>query len=83
MYGLSEFEVCSLMRDISTALEFLHKNDIVHRDLKPENILLTFDRNLKQVSSLFSYVVTGSISMLNMVWHETGLFLHDTAMFRG
>jgi serine/threonine protein kinase len=29
-----------LIRQICTAVEFMHKNDIIHRDLKPENILL-------------------------------------------
>eukprot|EP01133_Synstelium_polycarpum_P017196 gene17196-20491_t len=28
-----------IIRQITTAVEFLHKNNIVHRDLKPENIL--------------------------------------------
>ena len=27
--------------DISSGLEFLHRNDIVHRDLKPENVLVS------------------------------------------
>lgn len=28
------------MRDISSAVEYLHGNKITHRDLKPENIVL-------------------------------------------
>ena len=29
------------MKDVVSALDYLHKNDIAHRDLKPENILVT------------------------------------------
>jgi serine/threonine protein kinase len=30
-----------VVRDVATAMRFLHSHDIVHRDLKPENILVT------------------------------------------
>jgi len=35
----TEFEASLVIRDIATALDFLHKRGIAHRDLKPENIL--------------------------------------------
>jgi len=35
----TEFEASLVIRDIATALNFLHKRGIAHRDLKPENIL--------------------------------------------
>ncbi|KAM8866303.1 inhibitor of nuclear factor kappa-B kinase subunit beta [Synchiropus picturatus] len=38
--GIREGSVLTLLRDISSALTYLHKNRIIHRDLKPENIVL-------------------------------------------
>ncbi|XP_034026607.1 inhibitor of nuclear factor kappa-B kinase subunit beta [Thalassophryne amazonica] len=38
--GMREGSVLILLRDISSALTYLHKKRIVHRDLKPENIVL-------------------------------------------
>ncbi|XP_056148393.1 inhibitor of nuclear factor kappa-B kinase subunit alpha-like [Lampris incognitus] len=38
--GLKESEVLSLLSDIGSGIQYLHKNKIIHRDLKPENIVL-------------------------------------------
>lgn len=38
--GMREGSVLNLLRDISSALMYLHKKRIIHRDLKPENIVL-------------------------------------------
>uniref|UniRef100_A0A8C5ENQ1 IkappaB kinase n=1 Tax=Gouania willdenowi TaxID=441366 RepID=A0A8C5ENQ1_GOUWI len=38
--GMREGSVLILLRDISSALMYLHKKRIIHRDLKPENIVL-------------------------------------------
>ncbi|CAL8249166.1 unnamed protein product [Merluccius merluccius] len=38
--GMREGLVLILLRDISSALMYLHKKRIIHRDLKPENIVL-------------------------------------------
>ena len=37
------------MKDITTAVEFLHSRDppIIHRDIKPENLLLDMQGNVK------------------------------------
>ncbi|XP_065842963.1 inhibitor of nuclear factor kappa-B kinase subunit alpha-like isoform X2 [Oscarella lobularis] len=40
--GLSEGEVLGLMKDIGSAIEYLHAMEppIIHRDIKPENVVL-------------------------------------------
>lgn len=38
--GMREGAVLILLRDISSALMYLHQKRIIHRDLKPENIVL-------------------------------------------
>ena len=44
--GVSEKEAISVMKDISSAIEYLHSNNITHRDLKPENIVLQDERDI-------------------------------------
>ncbi|XP_077386365.1 MAP kinase-activated protein kinase 3 isoform X1 [Festucalex cinctus] len=38
---LSQRKASEIMRDIGTAIEFLHSLNIAHRDIKPENLLYT------------------------------------------
>ncbi|XP_030629381.1 inhibitor of nuclear factor kappa-B kinase subunit beta [Chanos chanos] len=38
--GMREGSILILLKDISSALTYLHKKRIIHRDLKPENIVL-------------------------------------------
>lgn len=38
--GMREGSILILLRDISSALTYLHSKRIIHRDLKPENIVL-------------------------------------------
>ena len=44
--GVIEKEALKVMRDISSAVEYLHSNNITHRDLKPENIVLQESDNI-------------------------------------
>ncbi len=44
---LSEKESRHFMRQIVSAVDFLHRSGVVHRDLKPENILLDAYGNVK------------------------------------
>lgn len=37
---LSEIEAAEIIKQLLSAVFYIHKNNIVHRDLKPENILL-------------------------------------------
>ncbi|KAM9408500.1 MAP kinase-activated protein kinase 3 isoform 2-T2 [Pholidichthys leucotaenia] len=39
--AFTEKEASEIMRDIGTAVEFLHNINIAHRDIKPENLLYT------------------------------------------
>lgn len=38
---LPEREVAIKMKQIASAIKYLHENEIAHRDIKPENIVLT------------------------------------------
>lgn len=42
----TEKEASYVVRDLASALQFLHKKGIAHRDLKPENVLCIFEDQL-------------------------------------
>ena len=39
--SFTEASACKVMKQVLSAVYYLHSNNIVHRDLKPENIMLT------------------------------------------
>jgi MAP kinase interacting serine/threonine kinase len=42
----TEKEASHVIKDLASALQFLHKKGIAHRDLKPENVLCVFEDQL-------------------------------------
>ncbi len=46
--GLPENQCKTVVKQITSALEFIHSKNLVHRDIKPENILV-FDEDLSRV----------------------------------
>lgn len=66
------------MREVITAVSYLHRNGVVHRDLKPENVLASNTHNFMRVSShklakscRFSSVTMTESESLILELHET------------
>ncbi len=46
---LSEAEIIHILREVLSALSYLHEQGILHRDLSPENLLRTTDGQIKLI----------------------------------
>jgi calcium-dependent protein kinase len=45
----SEAQACTIIKQLFSAVSYLHSNNIIHRDLKPENILLEEKSDLMNI----------------------------------
>ena len=64
---MERFEV---MRDISSALEYLHGNDIVYRDLKPDNVGFNVEGELK----IFDFGLAKRVTSADRSDDDDGLY---------
>jgi serine/threonine-protein kinase SBK len=55
--GMSEKDSKTVMKQISSALDFMHSKQLVHRDVKPENILV-FEKDFTKVKQTVIYTIT-------------------------
>eukprot|EP00792_Barthelona_sp_PAP020_P006721 TRINITY_DN3064_c0_g2_i1.p1 TRINITY_DN3064_c0_g2~~TRINITY_DN3064_c0_g2_i1.p1 ORF type:complete len:666 (+),score=197.86 TRINITY_DN3064_c0_g2_i1:156-2153(+) len=60
---MSDVQIRFFVRDIASALYYIHNIGIVHRDLKPENMLKTMDGHIKLVDFGLALEVTAPKSV--------------------
>ncbi|XP_060068522.1 sperm motility kinase Y-like [Ylistrum balloti] len=60
---LTEFECRRFLRQLTSAVDHMHRSNIVHRDLKLENFLLDKDMNIKIIDFGLSNVFYGETSL--------------------
>lgn len=46
---MTEAQAAVIMRQIFSAIAYLHEHNVCHRDLKPENILLKEKENIRSI----------------------------------
>lgn len=67
-HTLSEREVRKYIRQLTSAVDHLHKNKIVHRDLKAENLILDANLDLK----IIDFGLSNSIDRADMLATQCG-----------
>ena len=61
---ISEDEASTIIRNILSAIEYLHYNQICHRDLKPENIMLSRENDLNSIKIIDFGLSTQTLNKL-------------------
>ena len=62
--NISEEEASTLLRNILSAIEYLHSKQICHRDLKPENIMLSRENDLNSIKIVDFGLSTSNLNKL-------------------
>ena len=50
--AIEEEELCNLLYQCISGINYLHQNQIIHRDIKPENIFLNDDKIIKKIINI-------------------------------
>ena len=61
---ISEEEASTILRNILSAIEYLHSKQICHRDLKPENIMLSRENDLNSIKIVDFGLSTSNLNKL-------------------
>lgn len=72
---ISESDVWSILREVASSLDVLHRHGIVHLDLKPDNVFITDSGNLKVGDFGMATTVTTSSNKLVSDLEGDGVYM--------